>query len=256
MDKMDGSTHIWEPLEAFYDNDRCDRALLILNQPIHKVNKFVQLWKSSQIHICVDGGTNRLHDWYIDQKIDEKFIPDLICGDLDSIKDEIREFYEQKGTKSIKLLDQDSTDFQKTLKLLVELISLSTESKYKNIRRVYTVCEFGGRIDHALSNLSSLYEPVILESGLQVFLVSSESIVFLLQPGTNIINLDPKYDIIGKYCGFFPLTKPALVTTQGLKWNVNDQQLEFGKFISSSNELLSKQVIIKTNEPLVWTMSF
>lgn len=33
-----------------------------------------------------------------------------------------------------------------------------------------------------------------------------------------------------------PLNGPVSLTTTGLKWNLNKQALEFGKFISTSNE--------------------
>ena len=42
--------------------------------------------------------------------------PALIAGDLDSISDEVRQFYSQEGTRIIDLShDQDSTDLQKCL---------------------------------------------------------------------------------------------------------------------------------------------
>lgn len=42
--------------------------------------------------------------------------PALIAGDLDSISDEVRQFYRQEGTRIVDLShDQDSTDLQKCL---------------------------------------------------------------------------------------------------------------------------------------------
>ena len=96
----------------------------------------------------------------------------------------------------------------------------------------------------------------------------------MLRKGDNIIYLrkDEEENILGKYCGFFPLAKSAQVTTRGLKWNLNKQSLKFGSFISSSNEFdfacneqvnesdefkrsLLNSVFIKTDEDLLWTMS-
>jgi thiamine pyrophosphokinase len=261
-----------------------------------------------------------------DEQRDSSFVPDYICGDLDSVDEVIKLEYESKGSKSIRLYDQDATDFQKTLKFLAELCqvppsivfsldksppprssssSTSTTNKFSQIENIFVFCEFGGRIDHSLAIFSSLYDPCLTptssssssssssskeekRSCLNVYTVSSESITFLLRVGTNIIYLDSakgsqgaKSDeagLVGKYCGLFPMGRPAVVTTRGLKWNLNRQLLEFGKFISSSNEFCVEEnksgrigiddvfrdlnydkkrrhVLIKTDQPLIWTMS-
>jgi thiamine pyrophosphokinase len=49
-----------------------------------------------------------------------------------------------------------------------------------------------------------------------------------------------------------PLTGPARVTTTGLMWNLNDDEISFGKFISTSNQF-SNEVVITTDRALVWT---
>lgn len=83
----------------------------------------------------------------------------------------------------------------------------------------------------------------------------------------------------GPSCGLVPLTGPARVTTTGLKWNLNDDEISFGRFISTSNQLATSaaveaaaaeahapehgkeangtsgggEVVITTDKPLVWT---
>ena len=58
------------------------------------------------------------------------------------------------------------------------------------------------------------------------------------------------------------------VTTAGLKWNLDDDEISFGRFISTSNQLAvevreaddgvtteyhAAEVVITTDTPLVWT---
>jgi thiamine pyrophosphokinase len=45
-------------------------------------------------------------------------VPSVICGDLDSAKEEIKEYYRQRGTKIIKMDDQDTNDLEKSISIL------------------------------------------------------------------------------------------------------------------------------------------
>lgn len=273
MDLNENSIHIWRPLDIFKHVDgepdkeilQKQSALIILNQPITKENetKFMHLWKNSIVRICVDGAANRLYEWY-HQNINglkaDQYIPDYICGDLDSIEESTRLFYVNRGTVCVRLKNQDLTDFSKALKFAVNCIKngqldqdlidtdeseinvndchvitpqFLSQQKNHNIQEIYCFCDFGGRLDHAISNLNSLYDSCL--TNMKTFIVSSESITFLLQKGTNIIYVDNDL-VCGKYCGFFPLGMSSIVSTKGFKWNVSKQVMSFGAFISSSNE--------------------
>lgn len=179
------------------------------------------------------------------------------------------------------------TDFTKTLRFAVGyvkngIVDHSIVDKHNNIcpddanrlliEQIYCFSDFTGRLDHALANISSLYDESLRE--LHTYLISSESLTFLLRKGVNVIYVDDDDAELycGKYCGLFPLAKPAMVTTSGLKWNLSKQLLTFGSFISSSNEFDFKNfdasvclnyaydksrrhVFVETDEELLWTMS-
>jgi thiamine pyrophosphokinase len=44
------------------------------------------------------------------------------------------------------------------------------------------------------------------------------------------------------------------VTTKGFKWNLNNQLMEYGGIISSSNELDKDILRVHTNTPIVFTL--
>ena len=66
-----------------------ETALVILNQPIPLQHNFQQIWNKASVRIVADGGSNQL------LKMDKemKYIPDIICGDLDSIEAETKSMY-------------------------------------------------------------------------------------------------------------------------------------------------------------------
>ena len=86
------------------------RALIILNQPF-SVPLLLRLWQSCTWRACADGGANRLHDAFQDDASRTRFVfvydlfeedipttlsrylPDLIKGDLDSLRADVRDFY-------------------------------------------------------------------------------------------------------------------------------------------------------------------
>merc|ERR1711862_304969 len=72
-----------------------DTVLIILNQPLcsKKDSIFYKLWNMSFIRVCADGGANRLFDLSNSNNNnddDDEFVPDLIVGDLDSLRDDVR----------------------------------------------------------------------------------------------------------------------------------------------------------------------
>ena len=106
-------------------------ALIILNQPFSKP-LLHRLWHASDWHCCADGGANRLHDllsacggdgtsggngatvaadwptgwiaslvsWFVrprrmTSEVDG-YLPDLLKGDLDSVREDVRRYYETR----------------------------------------------------------------------------------------------------------------------------------------------------------------
>lgn len=65
------------------------KVLIISNGDIRDYNFYEELLKDVDMVICADGGANHAYQM--------KIKPDLIIGDIDSIKEEILEFYENEG---------------------------------------------------------------------------------------------------------------------------------------------------------------
>lgn len=90
--------------------------------------------------ICSDGGANHAYSMNI--------VPDYIIGDLDSVNENIIEYYKSKKVKFEKFpTKKDETDTE----LCIEL---SDKLKAKEI---HLIGALGGRIDHTIANINLLY---------------------------------------------------------------------------------------------------
>lgn len=249
-------------------------ALIVLNSNSVQVDLLSSIWHSFDTTMCADGGANRLHDGCLWKDNDRRtsihtassrgsnnggsngssqdvmlsaLIPTHIIGDLDSLRDDVNEYYCNKGTIVLKDSNQDNNDLEKCIEFLSTLYS--QEDLLCNTTVVIAGIT-GGRIDQEIASMHVLFR--YLSSFYRIVLVGEESISFLLKPNvTNLIrpiNLMLNSDITatnsgmvteGPMCGLLPIgCKVDRVTTTGLKWNLYEQSLELGKLISSSNQAI------------------
>lgn len=154
-------------------------------------------------------------------------IPDFIIGDLDSfsIEDVISKGYPKE--KIIKISDQETNDFEKTLKFAAEL-------GYKNI---LILGIHGGLYEHSLNNWSVLsryskyMNLTIYDKGRYGFCIDFS---FQLKTyKTEIISLIPK--------------NKANIKTNNLAWKLDYEDLEFGVREGIRNISTSDNVSIMIN---------
>ncbi|KAG2230062.1 hypothetical protein INT48_005390 [Thamnidium elegans] len=222
-------------------------CLIILNQPITHVDSFNRLWDNASFRFVADGGSNRIYDAFKhDQRILARYIPDEIRGDLDSIRPEVRSYYESKSVTITKKTEQDSTDFMKCVALLKE--------KEKELGQTYDIVAtpaLGGRFDQTIASINLLY---MMKDQVErrVILVSDENITILLDKGAHQIHCQSELE--GPTCGIMPIGSPATLTTKGLKWDMVDLKCEFGGMVSTSNAIDNDVIEIVTDSPVVWTV--
>lgn len=251
-------------------------ALIILNQPILiQRHLFENVWNNATYRICADAGANRLYDLLGTDAEREKYLPDYVRGDLDSLRDSVKEYYQSKHVPIERVEDDVSTDFMKCIHLvracdsrpwtegLLTQVGQELEQQQLEVQHeqqassgskleIVVLGGTGGRFDQSMSSLHHLY---VLYQERQATLISDESIIVVLGKGKHSITCN--LAIEGPTCGIIPLgsigSSEAKLTTTGLKWDVENWRTSFGSQMSTSNSLVGPHVTIEIDAPMVWT---
>ncbi|KUI68916.1 Thiamin pyrophosphokinase 1 [Cytospora mali] len=238
-------------------------ALIILNQPLRDIPTLKRVWQNSCLRLAADGGANRVLDVCQSEQDDSKIFDnlDIIIGDLDSLSPDAKQYFttRPRPTKVIHDPDQYSTDFGKAVKWI-------RSSADDGPVDIVSMGGLGGRVDQGLSQLHHLYvfqaDPEYREG--RMFLVSGESLTFLLKTGKHHIHVrernakgDLKEDVFAKYAGIIPIKEPSVITLKGFEWDVTDWKTEFGGMMSTSNHVLPETEVleIETTKDVLFTIA-
>jgi len=175
---------------------------------------------------CADGGANICYELDI--------IPKEIYGDLDSIKNEVKEFYQEKNVNFIKFkVEKDYTDS--------ELVLNEIQDKYDVI---YCIAALGGSIDHELTNIN------LLEKYSNLIFISEKEKIFKIDSDykfNNMINAKVSFIIFSD--------KVEALTLKGFKYNVENLNIKKGetRFISNIIVKNESEIFIKSGSVLCIT---
>ncbi|KAE8150232.1 thiamine pyrophosphokinase [Aspergillus avenaceus] len=266
-------TKTWDPTQYFRQEHTSPFALLILNQPINE-RAYNVLKEHAKLTVCADGGANHFYEM-MKARGRENIgqIPNTIIGDLDSIHADIRAHYEKLGVHVLEDADQYSTDFTKCLRYLSSYRAELT-GQPREALDVLILGGLGGRVDQAFSQISHLYSMSRTfssnaeEGGSEgnplgnLYLISEESITFILHPGENVIRTPganrpgcgAEGHLLEENVGIIPLSGPARITTSGFQWDVEDWRTEIGGQLSTSNHIRADVVSVKSAVPVLFTL--
>ena len=188
---------------------------------------------------------------------------------MDSIREDVLDYYQDKGARILRDPDQYSTDLSKALKEVLGRIphprnpldqhpmeNTRTQVSPPILPNVVVFGGLGGRADQAFSLLHQLYVTSTAPSAsLQsVYLLTPESVIFLLEKGLNMINTPVGPGQLTENVGIIPVARPSVITTRGLEWDVKDWHTEFGTQISTSNHIKKAHVEVETTERVLFTV--
>ena len=150
---------------------------------------------------------------------ENNIVPNLVCGDLDS---------SQEIPKNIEVIhtpNQDFTDFDKTLQILLD----------KGFTEIDVFGASGKEQDHFLGNLHTAIQ---FKGELHLTFFDNYSRYFLADKSTEIS------DCKDKIVSLIPFPKATNITTKGLQYPLKNEDLIFGERIGTRNKAIKNKLKI------------
>jgi len=190
--------------------DQQEPALIIANGEACSSELLGELLEWSPLVIVLDSAIHRVLDLNI--KVD------VLLGDFDRNfdADKIRE--EQDPIEIIYTPDQDKTDLEKAFEYLIG----------RGFPAVNVVWATGRRADHTITNITNI---VRFREQLKIMIIDDYSKIFLL-PKTY-----EKWYPKGTPISLIPVGTTSGITTQNLKYSLDNETLVIGYRTGSSNEV-------------------
>ncbi len=165
--------------------------------------------------IAADGGANICAE--------KRIMPDAIIGDMDSIADAK---YWQEKSKLIKVEDQETTDFEKCLKLSEAPVTIA-------------IGMAGERVDHTLANLDILLR---YGSKRRLAIATKEDLIIRVSGAI-------EFDVLpGSRISVLPVEPIKFLRSSGLKYPLDGVELAPGKKIGISNSTETGRFLIEPEE--------
>ena len=150
---------------------------------------------------------------------EQEIKPDFISGDFDSLETI------PKDIEVIHTPNQDFTDFDKMLKILFD----------KGYKKIDIYGASGKEQDHFLGNLHTAIQ---WKNKLNLTFFDNHSRYFLADKSTSISNC------IDKTVSLVPFPKAKKITTEGLQYPLQNEDLTFGKRIGTRNKAITNNIKI------------
>ena len=189
--------------------DEQEPALIIANGQSCSFELMGQLLEWSPVVMVLDGAIHRVLELGI--KLD------IVLGDFDKIKNWDELLANQQPVEVVHTPDQNKTDLEKGLDFLIA----------KGHKAVNILWATGKRADHHINNLSTLAK---YKDQITIVMLDDHSRIF------NLPNQFTKWYPANQNISLIPLGSVFGLTTKGLTYNLQNEDLHLGIRTSSSNK--------------------
>lgn len=206
------------------------RHIIVSNGDISDYSFYKGLISESDYIICADGGAKHL--------IEMNIVPNIILGDLDSIKEEDKRVFKEKNVEFYKFpCDKDASDTELALDFALT----------HNPSEVIFIGAIGSRMDHSIGNITLLKR--LLDNDIRGKVINENNEIYLLNSKINEITLQGKKN---DYLSIIPISNNVKgITLSGFKFPLADAEISLGSSLGISNEFVSDVVKIEIKEGLL-----
>ena len=167
-----------------------------------------------------------------------KFVPDIIAGDFDSVEDEsLDEFSSMPEVEILRLNPiKDDTDTEFVIR----------EAIRRGAKEITILGATGTRLDHVLANVNLL--GIGLQEGVSIDLVDKHNRIRMISDLLEI----PKREQFGSYVSILPVKGDAKgVTLEGMKYPLKDAEVACFSSLGVSNEIVEEKAKISVEQGIL-----
>lgn len=164
-------------------------------------------------------------------------LPDLVCGDADSLSaDDLRRFREAGTTVELHPADKDESDSELSVRAALA----------RGATRIVICGALGGsRLEHGIANQQLLAGPFL--DGLDAVILHGRSSIRRIGTADGPGRLQI-HGQTADYVSLLPLDDPVSgITTDGLRYPLRDEPLPLGSTRGLSNELTGEDATVRTD---------
>ena len=205
-------------------------GLLLCNGEIKSYKFLDKYLETAPYIICADGGANHAYNL--------RLIPDMIVGDLDSIKDHVLDFYREKNV-TIKEFptNKDVTDTELAMDIFINEIGATS---------ITIAGAIGSRLDHTLANIAVLKRyPTIFT------MVDDRNEIVVVDKSVEITKTSKNMKV-----SLLPATETVKgVCTKGLLYPLYNAILRYDNSLGISNEITEDKCSINIEDGLLYVIT-
>ncbi|MFT3892945.1 MAG: thiamine diphosphokinase [Anaerolineales bacterium] len=203
------------------------RIIIFANGELPNIKRVRAFLQADDYIICADGGTRHA--------LALKLKPDLVIGDMDSVKKSDWQRLKKDGI-SVELFprDKNETDLELAINRAIDM----------KPEQIVIVAALGGRLDQTLGNITLLADPrlsdadVRLDDGVEEISICRDQVQIRGRSG-DIVSLIPWQ---GAVTG---------IQTTDLKWQLNNETLYPDKTRGISNEMIDETASVSIKSGLL-----
>jgi thiamine pyrophosphokinase len=99
-----------------------------------------------------------------------------------------------------------------------------------------------------------MYREETQHTDLRLWLFSESSLSFVLRSRETLLRDMQESGVFTENVGLLPIYGPAVISTEGLEWDVKEWNTQMGGRVSTSNHVKANDVRVETDAPILFTI--